>query len=116
MVEYGSSASLDTDFDLVVTQDGDIKTTLEEPSPSAELQKDLSYFTAHALEKQLGKPVNPVTRASFEQVVRDVVTNDPRVRRIVSFNIQTLEEEDGYKIDMTIQDSSQSRQNIIFTV
>jgi len=114
MVEY-SSPSLDEDFDLVVTQDGDIKTTLEESSPSTELEKDLAYFTANALEKQRGKPVNDVTRAAFEQVVRDIVTNDPRVRRIISFNIEPLAEDDGYDIDMALETSAQSTQLITLT-
>lgn len=115
MVEY-SSPSLDTDFDLVVTQDGDIKTTLEEPSPSAELEKDLAYVTANALNEQVGQPIDRVTRAAFEQVVRDVVTEDPRVQSIVSFDIEQLTESDGYKIDMSIRQSSALVENIIFTV
>jgi len=115
MVEY-SSPSLDEDFDLVVTRDGDIKTTLEESSPSAELEKDLAYVTANALDEQVGRPIDDVTRAAFEQVVRDVVTEDPRVRSIVSFDIEQLTDEDGYEIDLSVRQSSELVENIIFTI
>jgi len=116
MVEL-SSPSLDTDFDLIVTQDGDIKTTLEEPSPTAELEKDLAYLTADALSEFTGRPINDVTRASLKQVVRDVVTKDPRVQSIVSFTIQEIDGESyGYEIDMSIEKSSELVENIIYTV
>lgn len=115
MVEYGSSPSLNEDWDLVITDDGDVQTTFEEPSSSEELEKDLAFFTAVALDKQRGKPINAVTEAALEGVVRDVITSDPRVSQVISLQINEIPKQDGYEIDLIIEDNSTNTEGINFT-
>ncbi len=115
MVEYGNSPSLNEEWDLVLTDDGDVQTTFEEPSESEELEKDLAFFTAIALDKQRGQPINAVTEAALEGVVRDVVTSDPRVSQVISLQINEIPRQDGYAVDLVIEDNSTNVAGINFT-
>jgi hypothetical protein len=125
MVEFGSSPSLDEDFDLIVDDTGDIQCTIQEQSPSEELEKDLSFLIAASLDKQTGNAIIPVNNAALKGAIRDVVIADPRVDQILTLELEQAprtDDEDGNPsnevvVDLTIRDNAASTaQDIELTI
>lgn len=125
MVEFGSSPSLDEDFDLVIDDTGDIQCTIQERPPSEELGKDLGFLIASSLDKRTGSPVIPVKNAALKGAIRDVVIADPRVDQILTLELEQAprtDDEDGNPsnevvVDLTIRDNAASTvQDIELTI
>jgi len=125
MVEFGSSPSLDEAFDLIVDDTGDIQCTIQERSPSEELEKDLSFLIAASLDKQTGNAIIPVNNAALKGAIRDVVIADPRVDQILTLELEQAprtDDEDGNPsnevvVDLTIRDNAASTaQDIELTI
>lgn len=95
---YGSGISLDEDWDLEISQTGDIKATHD----SDEFRKDLAYMTARRLEIELGQPLSSRSRAIIESIVRDILERDPRVRSIKQVTVEDIEGGDGVTIGTRI--------------
>lgn len=119
MSGYGESALLNDELDLEIDDSGDIKTTNQTRNASEELEKDLSYMTIAALTKETGEPINPVTEARLEKVVRDVIESDARVEQVTNIRItESISEldigtnKDEYNIEITLTDRISSSEEI----
>jgi len=119
MSGYGESAFLNDELDLEIDDSGDIKTTNQTRNPSEELEKDLAYMTIAALTKETGEPINPVTEARLEKVVRDVIESDARVEQVTNIRItESINEldigsnKDEYSIEITLTDRISSTEEI----
>lgn len=119
MSGYGESAFLNDELDLEIDDSGDIKTTNQTRNASEELEKDLSYMTIAALTKETGEPINPVTEARLEKVVRDVIESDARVEQVTNIRItESISEldigtnKDEYNIEITLTDRISSSEEI----
>jgi hypothetical protein len=119
MSGYGESAFLNDELDLEIDDSGDIKTTNQTRNASEELEKDLAYMTIAALTKETGEPINPVTEARLEKVVRDVIESDARVEQVTNIRItESISEldigtnKDEYSIEITLTDRISSTEEI----
>jgi len=119
MSGYGESAFLNAELDLEIDDSGDIKTTNQTQNASEELEKDLAYMTIAALTKETGEPINPVTEARLEKVVRDVIESDARVEQVTNIRItESISEldigtnKDEYSIEITLTDRISSTEEI----
>lgn len=119
MSGYGESAVLNDELDLEIDDSGDIKTTNQTQNASEELEKDLAYMTIAALTKETGEPINPVTEARLEKVVRDVIESDARVEQVTNIRItESISEldigtnKDEYSIEITLTDRISSTEEI----
>jgi len=119
MSGYGESAFLNAELDLEIDDSGDIKTTNQTRNASEELEKDLAYMTIAALTKETGEPINPVTEARLEKVVRDVIESDARVEQVTNIRItESIREldigtnKDEYSIEITLTDRISSTEEI----
>lgn len=119
MSGYGESAFLNDELDLEIDDSGDIKTTNQTRNASEELEKDLAYMTIAALTKETGEPINPVTEARLEKVVRDVIESDARVEQVTNIRItESISEldigtnKDEYNIEITLTDRISSTEEI----
>lgn len=119
MSGYGESAFLNAELDLEIDDSGDIKTTNQTRNASEELEKDLAYMTIAALTKETGEPINPVTEARLEKVVRDVIESDARVEQVTNIRItESISEldigtnKDEYSIEITLTDRISSTEEI----
>jgi len=119
MSGYGESAFLNDELDLEIDDSGDIKTTNQTRNASEELEKDLAYMTIAALTKETGEPINPVTEARLEKVVRDVIESDARVEQVTNIRItESIREldigtsKDEYSIEITLTDRISSTEEI----
>jgi hypothetical protein len=119
MSGYGESAFLNDELDLEIDDSGDIKTTNQTRNVSEELEKDLAYMTIAALTKETGEPINPVTEARLEKVVRDVIESDARVEQVTNIRItESISEldigtnKDEYSIIVTLTDRISSTEEI----
>lgn len=100
-MSYGSSPTLDEDNDFVVDSTGDIKSTLQEPSTTAEVEKDLAFFSQIQLQSQIGSAITPSTTAVIRNRVREIANDDSRVDNVLSVEVRQVK--DGYEISMSIQ-------------
>lgn len=115
MTDYGAGPALDRDNDFIVDKTGDIKSTVQESSVTAELEKDLAFKSQVAVGSQIGNVIRPSTAAVIRSRIREVTTDDPRVDRVLSFEIN--ESEDSYEVSITVQTvDKDSDINLIFEI
>jgi len=90
MVDYGSSPVLTQEFDLEIDSTGDILCTSQTIDPFDEIEKDLSFKLASELDELIGTSMKPTQKALLETAVRDIVSRDPRIERIINIDVTEL--------------------------
>lgn len=97
MSRFGSGPTLDEDWDFTIDGTGDIECTNQLGYEIAELEKDLAFAIGRRLDLELGKPTTPTQKATLESISRNVINRDPRIERIVDFDIEQMNliESDG---------------------
>lgn len=109
---FGSGIKLNNGFDLEVNSSGDIRTV----SGSDELQKDIAYAVSAFLNDSYGGPITPETGAEIRTGVRRVMLEDPRIVRINSLSVQTINADNSIRITSTIVGDDETQQDLVFTV
>lgn len=109
--DLGGGIALDDDFDFEVDETGDIRKT----TGRAELEKDIAYATAYALQAQLGQRVDGTAKKQVELIVRNVLIEEVRITDINRVNVIELPELDGYEI-ATNADSDAGPVELVFEV
>ena len=98
--------------DLTVTPRGDLDTVVEEDDLAQAIIARLStdegelYDIGHAdygsrLHEVIGEINNEATRERIKALVRDCLAQEPRIREIISINVQTFPH-DPHRVDIEI--------------
>lgn len=112
MAEYGSGPFLSKGFDFEIDQSGDIRTT----SGITELEKDLAFITSIFLQDIVGDPKYPETKTRTKRIIRDVVSQEPRVGTIDSVEVTYLNtDRDEVDLDVRVV-TTDAEQDLVFPV
>lgn len=101
MSDFGAGPVLDEDNDWVVDNTGDIKSTVQEPSNTAELQKDLAFQSQRELGDQIGRAVKPATAAVIRNRIERLAENHSRIDRVLELTVREIQ--NGYEASLTVQ-------------
>lgn len=115
MSSEGSGLSLDQDFDLVVSEIGD----LDKEDGIDELQKDLAMQVAFTLRNVIGQPDSPELSSQIKSLSRRAVEADIRIDEVLRNSIEIRRRNGGgavtYSVRMTAIISDQ-QQELVFEV
>lgn len=112
MANFGGGIFLSTDWDLDVDESGDVRTVTGED----ELQKDVAFQTASALEDVRGGPQSPDLRSETINAIKNILVEEPRVDRILSIDVREAGE-DLDKMEVIIEvNADLTQQELVFEV
>ena len=74
------------DWDLDVDESGDLRST----SGLDELQKDVAFRSAQALEDVIGHHLTPTAMNRVRSTIRDVLETEDRIKRIVRMDVSRV--------------------------
>lgn len=94
MSDLGAGIALNEDFDFEVDGTGDLRPT----SGLAELQKDIAFNVASALQSELGRRVDSRTRKRINLIVQNQLIEDSRIGAINNVDVRELPPNDGYEV------------------
>jgi len=114
-MSYGNGIALDSDWDLIVDETGDIKASRGED----ELEKDLAYISAVRLTEETGTPLIPSNFSQIENTLATVLSRDPRLNRVTEVEV-TANEDNNDAIDVRLRaiifGADEVETDLIFTV
>lgn len=113
---YGNGIFLDEDFDFDVDETGDIRAS----KGTDELEKDLAFQMAIALDPIIGQPPSQSTEAKLINRATAVALSDNRIESVDEDNVEVREIELSrrdveYEITLPIS-SSQTVQELVFVI
>lgn len=94
MSNEGRGLSLDQNFDLVVSEVGD----LDKEDGLEELQKDLAMQVAYTLRNAIGQPDSPELSSQIKTLSRRAVEADARIDEVLRNSIEIRKIENGTEI------------------
>lgn len=112
MTELGAGIALDTDWDLIIDNTGDI----DETRGSEELQKDIAFNATLALQDILGQPVTRELMARTRSIVQDVLVEDPRVATVTNITARKIEDNSDRIEIVASVNADQGQQDLVFTI
>lgn len=108
----GSGVYVDQNLDFDPNETGDLRTI----SGSAELQKDLAFQLLITLDRFVGPPLTPGTRADIKSRTVDTITSDTRVDSIDRGSIRVEKPNpESIRIEATVTAGGEQQQ-FVFNV
>lgn len=83
MTEFGAGIYLDDEFDLEVSESGDLRTTIG----LSEVEKDLAFKSTQRLQPILGSPKTQLVASEIERIITTITNNEPRVGRVTDIDV-----------------------------
>jgi len=114
----GSGLYLDRNFDLAISNNGDLR----KEDGLEELSKDISFQLAAVLEPLLGQPDRPNFEVELKDTTREVILSDSRVDAVGNDDIVVNDVSDELSSDVTYEIvvptvvASGESQELVFTV
>jgi len=114
----GSGLYLDRNFDLSISNNGDLR----KEKGLEELSKDISFQLSIVLEPLLGQPDSPNFKVELKDLTREVILSDSRVDSVGSDDIivnnvsNNISSDVTYEIIVPTVVASGEPQELVFTV
>lgn len=90
MVEAGGGIYLTRDWDFEIGETGAIRTV----TGIDELEKDLAFSSAIALDDVLGEPLTPSTKTTIRSTIQGIMNTDPRISQVRSLQVSYPNQEE----------------------